>query len=42
MLVLVATPKAVDFYPWIGCTQHGSAWTLYASGSLPDMGRAQF
>ena len=36
MLVLLAAPKAVDYYPKIGFTQHGSAWTLHASEPLPD------
>ena len=36
MLVLLAAPKAVDYYPRIGFTQHGSAWTLNATDSLPD------
>jgi predicted N-acetyltransferase YhbS len=35
MLVLLAAPKAVDYYPKIGFTQHGSAWTLHASEPLP-------
>ena len=30
MLVLLAAPKAVDYYPKIGFTQHNSAWTLRA------------
>ena len=36
MLVLLAAPKAVDYYPKIGFTQHGSAWTLKATDSLLD------
>ena len=28
-LVLLAAPAAVDYYPRIGFTQHGSAWLLY-------------
>jgi predicted N-acetyltransferase YhbS len=36
MLVLLAAPKAVDYYPKIGFTQHHSAWTLHASEPLPD------
>lgn len=36
MLVLLAAPKAVEYYPKIGFTQHGSAWTLHASDPLPD------
>ncbi len=35
MLVLLAAPKAVDYYPKIGITQHGSAWTLHASNRFP-------
>jgi GNAT superfamily N-acetyltransferase len=31
MLVLLAAPKAVDYYPKIGFTRHGSAWTLHAA-----------
>jgi len=34
MLVLVAAPKAVDYYPSIGFTRHGSAWTLRATDPL--------
>lgn len=34
MLVLLAAPKAVDYYPKIGFSQHGSAWTLRASDPL--------
>jgi predicted N-acetyltransferase YhbS len=36
MLVLLAAPKAVDYYPKIGFTQHGSAWTLHAAETLPE------
>lgn len=28
-LVVLAAPAAVDYYPRIGFTQHGSAWLLY-------------
>lgn len=28
LLILLAAPKAVDYYPHIGLTQHPSAWTL--------------
>ena len=28
-LVLLAAPAAVDYYPRVGFTQHGSAWLLY-------------
>ncbi len=31
MLVLLAAPKAVDYYPRIGFTRHESAWVLRAS-----------
>jgi ribosomal protein S18 acetylase RimI-like enzyme len=31
MLVLLAAPAAVDYYPKIGFTQHGSAWLLKAT-----------
>jgi predicted N-acetyltransferase YhbS len=30
MIVLLAAPKAVDYYPHVGFTQHHSAWTLKA------------
>jgi len=30
MLVLLAAPKAVDYYAKIGFTRHNSAWTLRA------------
>jgi GNAT superfamily N-acetyltransferase len=30
MLVLLAAPKAVEYYPKIGFTKHNSAWTLKA------------
>lgn len=36
MLVLLAAPKAVDYYPKIGFTRHVSAWTLNATDPLPD------
>jgi GNAT superfamily N-acetyltransferase len=35
MLVLLAAPKAVDYYPKIGFTQHLSAWILRASDPFP-------
>ncbi len=28
MVILLAAPKAVDYYPKIGMTQHNSAWIL--------------
>jgi predicted N-acetyltransferase YhbS len=33
-LVLVAAPKAVEYYPRIGFTKHDSAWVLRASEPL--------
>jgi predicted N-acetyltransferase YhbS len=35
MLVLLAAPKAIDYYPKIGFAQHGSAWTLRATDKFP-------
>lgn len=35
MLVLLAAPKAVDYYPKIGFTKHDSAWTLRAEEPFP-------
>lgn len=35
MLVLLAAPKAVDYYPKIGFTKHNSAWTLRAEEPFP-------
>ncbi len=35
MLVLLAAPNAVDYYPKIGFTRHESAWTLMASEAFP-------
>jgi GNAT superfamily N-acetyltransferase len=34
-LVLLAAPKAVDYYPKIGFTRHNSAWVLKASEPFP-------
>jgi predicted N-acetyltransferase YhbS len=34
-VILLAAPKAVDYYPKIGMTQHNSAWILPA-GVEPD------
>lgn len=34
MIVLLAAPAAVDYYPKIGFTQHGSAWLLRAGEPL--------
>ena len=31
-IILIAAPKAVDYYPRIGFTQHPSAWTLDVNG----------
>jgi GNAT superfamily N-acetyltransferase len=35
MLVLLAAPQAVDYYPRIGFTQHHSAWILRAGDPFP-------
>ncbi len=35
MLVLLAAPKAVKYYPKIGFTKHDSAWTLTATQPFP-------
>ena len=35
MLVLLAAPKAVDYYPKIGFTKHNSAWTINAQAPFP-------
>jgi len=35
MLVLLAAPKAVEYYPNIGFTKHESAWTLRANQPFP-------
>jgi GNAT superfamily N-acetyltransferase len=34
MLVLLAAPKAVDYYPRVGFKRHDSAWLLRASDPL--------
>ena len=34
MIVLLAAPAAVDYYPKLGFTQHGSAWILRAGDEL--------
>lgn len=34
-LVLLAAPKAVNYYPKIGFTQHNSAWILAADEPFP-------
>lgn len=36
MLVLLAAPKAADYYPRLGFTRHGSAWVLRASEPLTN------
>jgi predicted N-acetyltransferase YhbS len=33
-IVLLAAPKAAEYYPHLGFTQHGSAWVLRASDPL--------
>ena len=35
MLVLLAAPQAVDYYPKIGFSRHESAWILKASDPFP-------
>lgn len=35
MLVLLAAPKAVDYYPKIGFTKHESAWILRSAEQFP-------
>lgn len=35
MLVLLAAPKAADYYPKIGFTSHESAWILRAAEAFP-------
>jgi predicted N-acetyltransferase YhbS len=35
MLVLLAAPKATDYYPKIGFTRHESAWILRAAEAFP-------
>jgi len=35
MLVLLAAPKAADYYPKIGLTKHEGAWTLRANEPFP-------
>ena len=34
MIVLLAAPAAIDYYPKIGFTRHGSAWILKAGEPL--------
>src|SRR5581483_4778043 len=38
MLVLLAAPKAVDYYPKVGFTRHESAWVLRAGDKLEARG----
>ena len=33
-LIVMAAPKAVEYYPHVGFTQHGSAWILYAGSEI--------
>lgn len=35
MLVLLAAPKAVEYYPKVGFTKHESAWILNATDPFP-------
>jgi ribosomal protein S18 acetylase RimI-like enzyme len=35
MLVLLAAPKAVGYYPKLGFTRHDSAWVLKAGDAIP-------
>lgn len=37
-IVLLAAPKAVDYYPRIGFTKHDSAWVLGAEDEFPGGG----
>ena len=39
MLVLLAAPKAVEYYPKIGFTKHNSAWTIKAQAPFPNRRR---
>lgn len=41
MLVLLAAPQAVEYYPKIGFSKHSSAWTLKAADSFPGDGRSR-
>lgn len=40
MLVLLAAPAAVEYYPKLGFTKHGSAWVLKAGEPLSGSGGA--
>lgn len=33
-IILLAAPKAVDYYPRVGFTQHGSAWVLAPGATI--------
>jgi GNAT superfamily N-acetyltransferase len=39
MLVLLAAPKAVEYYPKIGFSQHNSAWTINAQAPFANRRR---
>ena len=39
MLVLLAAPKAVEYYPKIGFSKHNSAWTINAQAPFPNRRR---
>jgi predicted N-acetyltransferase YhbS len=39
MLVLLAAPKAVEYYPKIGFSKHNSAWTINAEALFPNRRR---
>jgi GNAT superfamily N-acetyltransferase len=41
MLVLLAAPKAVEYYPKIGFAKHPSAWTLKATEPFPDTNKTE-
>ena len=41
MLVLLAAPKAVEYYPKIGFRKHHSAWTLKATEPFPDTDKTE-
>ncbi len=37
-IILLAAPKAVDYYPKIGFKKHNSAWILEATNLFPASG----
>jgi hypothetical protein len=39
MLVLLAAPKAVEYYAKVGFSKHQSAWILNAADTFPAGGR---